>query len=74
VGNTDRKAGALNQALASLRETLTEADVLLVLDADTSLGAEFIEAGLAAFAADPDLDAVVGLISRVLSSGATSED
>lgn len=60
-GNVDRKAGALNQALTALQETLTAEDVILVLDADTRLGAEFIEAGLAEFDANPELDAIGGL-------------
>lgn len=41
VGNTHRKAGALNQALASL--PLQEGDLVLVMDADTVLDADWID-------------------------------
>lgn len=61
VGNTERKAGALNQALAALGGELTGADVVLVLDADTRLGEGFIAAALEALAEDDELDAIGGL-------------
>lgn len=43
VGNTDRKAGALNQTLATLAGTLADDDAVLVMDADTLLAPDFIE-------------------------------
>lgn len=43
VGNTDRKAGALNQALDTLAGTLADDDAVLVMDADTLLAPDFIE-------------------------------
>lgn len=61
TGNVDRKAGALNQALADLRADLTGRDMILILDADTRLGAHFIEAGLHALEGDSELDAIGGL-------------
>ena len=43
VGNTSKKAGALNQALAALLMELPGDDVILVQDADSALDAPFIE-------------------------------
>lgn len=46
TGNTDRKAGALNQALDSLDGTLTADDAVLVMDADTLMQPDFIQVSL----------------------------
>jgi len=56
VGNTDRKAGALNQALLHV-----DAENVLVLDADTTLAPTFVEDGLALLDARPALGAVGGV-------------
>lgn len=56
VGNTDRKAGALNQALARV-----EAELVLVLDADTTIAPTFVAEGLALLDARPALGAVGGV-------------
>lgn len=56
VGNTGRKAGALNQALG-----VVEAENVLVLDADTSIAPTFVEEGLALLDGRPDLAAVGGV-------------
>lgn len=45
-GNTAKKAGALNQALALLLPTLGDDDVILVQDADSALDPPFIAASL----------------------------
>ncbi len=42
VGNTNRKAGALNQALEALLPKLDADDVILLMDTDTRLNANFI--------------------------------
>ena len=42
-GNTDRKAGALNQALEALLPKLDPDDVILLMDADTRLNPNFID-------------------------------
>jgi cellulose synthase/poly-beta-1,6-N-acetylglucosamine synthase-like glycosyltransferase len=44
VGNTAKKAGALNQALGRLLPTLADDDRILVMDADSSLDERFLEA------------------------------
>ena len=49
-GNTDRKAGALNQALDALDGGLTDDDAILVMDADTLLQPTFIEVSAAKLA------------------------
>lgn len=41
-GNTAKKAGALNQALALVLPDLAEEDAVLVMDADTALDREFL--------------------------------
>lgn len=56
VANTDRKAGALNQALRHV-----EAENVLVLDADTSIARTFVEEGLGLLDARPELGAVGGV-------------
>ncbi|MBA2389636.1 MAG: glycosyltransferase [Geodermatophilaceae bacterium] len=46
VGNTSKKAGALNQALDDLLPRLAPADAVLVMDADSVLEAAFLETAL----------------------------
>lgn len=42
VGNTQAKAGALNQVLDELLPRLSDDDAVMVMDSDTSLSSEFI--------------------------------
>jgi poly-beta-1,6-N-acetyl-D-glucosamine synthase len=58
VGNKDKKAGAINQALVPLLEEMAEDDRVLVMDADSELIPEFVEIGLATLATDPKIGAV----------------
>jgi cellulose synthase/poly-beta-1,6-N-acetylglucosamine synthase-like glycosyltransferase len=58
VGNSARKAGALNQALARLQ--LDSETYVLAMDADTVLCDTWIEDAVAALVALPDLGAVSG--------------
>jgi poly-beta-1,6-N-acetyl-D-glucosamine synthase len=60
VDNTDKKAGALNQVLATLLSTLDDDDVVLVQDADSFLDTGFIEGGLAVIVGRPGVGAVGG--------------
>ncbi|MDX6409321.1 MAG: poly-beta,6-N-acetyl-D-glucosamine synthase [Gaiellaceae bacterium] len=46
VGNTDKKAGALNQALALLLPELKDEDCILIVDADSFLSPSFVGAAL----------------------------
>ena len=61
VGNTQKKAGALNQVLAQLLPTLGDNDVVMVMDADTSLDQGFIAEAVRRFEADRALMAVGGI-------------
>lgn len=61
VGNTHKKAGALNQALRQLLPDLDDNDLVMVMDADTILDDGFLEAAVTRFTADRALMAVGGL-------------
>ncbi|KQW48883.1 hypothetical protein ASC77_09175 [Nocardioides sp. Root1257] len=61
VGNTRKKAGALNQALADLLPSTDDSDVVMVMDADSTLSSNFIEVALGLLQSDPDLMAVGGV-------------
>jgi cellulose synthase/poly-beta-1,6-N-acetylglucosamine synthase-like glycosyltransferase len=61
AGNRHKKAGALNQALGELLPTLHPDDAVLVMDADSTLAAEFLEIAERHLAADPGLGAVGGV-------------
>lgn len=60
VGNTARKAGALNQALRRILPTLGGADFVLVMDADSQLTADWIRCALDALTQDGRLGGVCG--------------
>lgn len=60
VGNTEKKAGALNQVLAQLLPEAGDDEVVMVMDADTLLAPRFLEVGLGRLEEDPDLIAVGG--------------
>jgi cellulose synthase/poly-beta-1,6-N-acetylglucosamine synthase-like glycosyltransferase len=61
VGNDHKKGGALNQALSLLLPVTDAFDVVLVMDADTSVGPQFIEVAAANLERDPELAAVGGV-------------
>ena len=61
VDNEHRKGGALNQALAWLLPDLGPDDAVMVMDADTSLGADYLETAGRRLDEDPTLEAVGGL-------------
>jgi cellulose synthase/poly-beta-1,6-N-acetylglucosamine synthase-like glycosyltransferase len=60
VGNTAKKAGALNQVLATLLPTLESDDMVLVQDADSALDEQFLEIARRKLAS-PRLGAVGGV-------------
>ncbi|WP_127481131.1 glycosyltransferase family 2 protein [Nocardioides pantholopis] len=60
VGNTAKKAGALNQALAALLPALDDAAAVLVQDADSALDQGFVSAAVRHLSQDPRLGAVGG--------------
>ena len=61
VGNTHKKAGALNQVLRRLLPAQGDNDIVMIVDADTRLDDGFLEAAVARFAADRALSAIGGL-------------
>jgi cellulose synthase/poly-beta-1,6-N-acetylglucosamine synthase-like glycosyltransferase len=62
VGNTDRKAGALNQYLGDL-DAFSDEDVVLVMDADTRLTPRFLEIAHGLLERDRRLGAVGGVFT-----------
>jgi len=69
VDNTHKKAGALNQALKALLPTLGDNDLVMVMDADTSLDAGFLESAVRRMTDDRALMAVGGLFYGEEGSG-----
>ncbi len=61
VGNTDKKAGALNQALAEMFADFDDRDVVMIMDADSVIVPEFLPTAMARLEDDPDLIAVGGV-------------
>lgn len=61
VGNTKKKAGALNQVLTRILPSLGANDVVMVMDADTALDDGFLDAAVRRFVDDRALMAVGGL-------------
>lgn len=61
VDNVHKKGGALNQILGRILPVAGPDDVILVMDADTSLGPEFIEMAARQLEADPELAAIGGV-------------
>lgn len=60
-GNSKKKAGALNQVLERILPDQGDNDIVMVLDADTTLDAGFLKAGVARFTSDRALMAIGGL-------------
>jgi len=61
IGNKHKKAGALNQALRDLLPTQGENDLVMVMDADTTLDDGFLEAAVRRMTDDRALMAIGGL-------------
>ena len=61
VGNTHKKGGALNQALQDLLPVLGDNDTVMVMDADSQIGDDFLTEAARRFSADRALMAVGGL-------------
>jgi len=61
IGNRKKKAGALNQALTALLPQQGDNDLVMVMDADTTLDAGFLESAVARMTDDRSLVAIGGL-------------
>ncbi len=69
VGNTDKKGGALNQALSEVFAEISVRDVAMVMDADSVIVPEFLETAMGRLEEDPDLIAVGGVFYGEHGSG-----
>jgi cellulose synthase/poly-beta-1,6-N-acetylglucosamine synthase-like glycosyltransferase len=69
VGNSAKKAGALNQALAAILPTLDGDDLVLVQDADSRLDGAFLASAVDHLAADATLGAVGGVFRGSAGGG-----
>jgi cellulose synthase/poly-beta-1,6-N-acetylglucosamine synthase-like glycosyltransferase len=69
AGNTRKKAGALNQALAQVLPGMGDNDCVMVMDADTTLDAGFLEGAVRRLTDDRALMAVGGLFYGEEGSG-----
>ncbi len=69
VGNTDKKAGALNQVLARILPHLDDNDLLLAQDADSVLSDDFIHNALRHLTAQPDIGAIGGVFAGSAGGG-----
>lgn len=65
VDNDDKKAGALNQVLASLLPRLSDNDAVLIMDADSSLAPEFIADATRALRSPEGEGAPVGAVGGI---------
>src|SRR5262249_3172074 len=61
VDNTEKKAGALNQVLARILPDATAADVVLVMDADSTIAPDYLAVALGLLEDDSELMAISGL-------------
>jgi cellulose synthase/poly-beta-1,6-N-acetylglucosamine synthase-like glycosyltransferase len=61
IGNDEKKAGALNQALTELFPGAERDDVTMIMDADGVIVPEFLQTAMSRLEADPDLIAVGGV-------------
>ncbi len=69
VANSDKKAGALNQALSVLFRQIETHDVVRVMDADSVVVPEFLATAIERLEADPDLIAVGGVFYGETGAG-----
>lgn len=67
--NRNKKAGALNQALDRLLTDLSDRDLVLVVDADSRLSADFLSVALDTLAGDETVGAVGGVFLGEPGSG-----
>ena len=73
IGNHEKKAGALNQALADMFPDTDRDDVTMIMDADGVIVPEFLETAMARLEADADLIAVGGVFYGEGGGGAVGQ-
>lgn len=69
VGNTDKKAGALNQALDCILPQVARDDLILTMDADSQLSDDWIERAVQGISVSPRVGAVCGVFLGESGSG-----
>ena len=69
IGNRDKKAGGLNQALSEMFPHIDADDVTMVMDADSVIVPGFLQTAMARLEADPDLIAVGGVFNGEAGAG-----
>jgi poly-beta-1,6-N-acetyl-D-glucosamine synthase len=69
VGNTEKKAGALNQAMSEMFRDIDGRDVVMVMDADSVIVPAFLQTAMGRLEADPELIAVGGVFYGEDGSG-----
>jgi biofilm PGA synthesis N-glycosyltransferase PgaC len=69
VGNSQKKAGALNQVLGEMFDHIDDRDVVMIMDADSVIVPDFLDTAMARLEADPDLIAVGGVFYGEDGSG-----
>ena len=69
VGNTDKKAGGLNQALSEMFPHVDDCDVVMVMDADSVIVPEFLQTAMGRLESDPDLIGVGGVFDGEPGAG-----
>jgi cellulose synthase/poly-beta-1,6-N-acetylglucosamine synthase-like glycosyltransferase len=69
IGNTEKKAGALNQVLSEMFAECGVRDVTMVMDADSIIAPEFLATAMGRLEADPDLIAVGGVFGGEEGAG-----
>lgn len=62
VGNTHKKAGALNQAFNAYKSVLSDDDYVILMDADSVLDNDFIENAMNLFAREENIGGLSGAI------------
>jgi cellulose synthase/poly-beta-1,6-N-acetylglucosamine synthase-like glycosyltransferase len=73
IGNTDKKAGALNQTLATLLPSLSAHDLVLVMDADSTIVPRFLEVATETLQDDQRIGAVGGIFLGEPGAGLLGE-
>lgn len=67
--NRHMKAGGLNQALSLFLPTMRDEDLIVIIDADTTVSPNFVEAAIRAFKNDPSIGGVSGVYAGKSGGG-----
>ena len=73
IGNREKKAGALNQALSEMFPGIDDRDVVMIMDADSVIVPDFLEVAMARLTDAPALIAVGGLFGGESGGGVVGQ-